>query len=105
VAAQLASRRSASWAVEPAGAVRAVRAVRVRPGSAVSRIVSKLLQGAGEGVEDAVRGAGQVAAFELGVVLHADAGADAVRVLEQKAQTLFKQADAHRELSSTLAHD
>jgi NAD(P)-dependent dehydrogenase (short-subunit alcohol dehydrogenase family) len=33
------------------------------------------------------------------------AGADAVGVLEQKAQTLFKQADAHRELSSSLSHD
>jgi NAD(P)-dependent dehydrogenase (short-subunit alcohol dehydrogenase family) len=33
------------------------------------------------------------------------AGADAVAVLEQKARTLLKQADAHRKLSSTLAHD
>jgi hypothetical protein len=33
------------------------------------------------------------------------AGADAVGVLEDKAQTLLRQADAHRELSSTLAHD
>ena len=33
------------------------------------------------------------------------AGADAVGVLEQKAQTLFKQADAHRELSLSLSHD
>jgi hypothetical protein len=32
------------------------------------------------------------------------AGADAVGVLEQKATTLLEQADAHRELSSTLAH-
>ena len=33
------------------------------------------------------------------------AGADAVGVLEQKAKTLLAQADAHRELSSSLAHD
>jgi NAD(P)-dependent dehydrogenase (short-subunit alcohol dehydrogenase family) len=33
------------------------------------------------------------------------AGADAVATLEQKAQTLLAQADAHRELSSSLAHD
>ena len=33
------------------------------------------------------------------------AGADAVGVLEAKAQTLLKQADAYRELSSSLAHD
>jgi NAD(P)-dependent dehydrogenase (short-subunit alcohol dehydrogenase family) len=33
------------------------------------------------------------------------AGADAVGVLEQKAKTLLEQADAHRELSSSLAHD
>jgi len=33
------------------------------------------------------------------------AGADAVGALEQKAQTLLNQADAHRELSSALAHD
>jgi NAD(P)-dependent dehydrogenase (short-subunit alcohol dehydrogenase family) len=33
------------------------------------------------------------------------AGADAVGVLEQKAQTLLAQADAHRDLSSSLAHD
>jgi NAD(P)-dependent dehydrogenase (short-subunit alcohol dehydrogenase family) len=33
------------------------------------------------------------------------AGADAVGVLEQKAQTLLKQADAHRALSSSLSHD
>ena len=33
------------------------------------------------------------------------AGADAVAVLEQKAKTLLEQADAHRELSSSLAHD
>jgi NAD(P)-dependent dehydrogenase (short-subunit alcohol dehydrogenase family) len=32
------------------------------------------------------------------------AGADAVQTLEQKARTLFDQADAHRELSSSLAH-
>ena len=32
------------------------------------------LQGAGEAVEDAVGDAGEVAAFELGVVLDADAG-------------------------------
>ena len=32
------------------------------------------------------------------------AGADAVGVLEQKAQTLLAQADAYRELSSNLAH-
>ena len=33
------------------------------------------------------------------------AGADAVGVLEQKAAELVAQADAHRELSSSLAHD
>jgi len=33
------------------------------------------------------------------------AGADAVGVLEQKAHTLLKQADAHRALSSSLSHD
>jgi NAD(P)-dependent dehydrogenase (short-subunit alcohol dehydrogenase family) len=33
------------------------------------------------------------------------AGADAVGALEQKARTLLEQADAHRELSSSLAHD
>jgi NAD(P)-dependent dehydrogenase (short-subunit alcohol dehydrogenase family) len=33
------------------------------------------------------------------------AGADAVGVLEDKAHTLLKQADAHRKLSSTLSHD
>src|SRR3984957_10513674 len=32
------------------------------------------------------------------------AGADAVQALEQKARTLLDQADAHRELSSSLAH-
>ena len=32
------------------------------------------------------------------------AGADAVATLEQKAKTLLDQADAHRELSSSLAH-
>jgi DNA-binding ferritin-like protein len=33
------------------------------------------------------------------------AGADSVEDLEQKAQRLLAQADAHRELSSSLAHD
>ena len=33
------------------------------------------------------------------------AGADAVEVLEHKAAQLLSQADAHRELSSSLAHD
>jgi hypothetical protein len=33
------------------------------------------------------------------------AGADAVEAFEQKAQQLLAQADAHRELSSSLAHD
>jgi hypothetical protein len=33
------------------------------------------------------------------------AGADAVTTLEQKAHDLLAQADAHRELSSSLAHD
>jgi hypothetical protein len=32
------------------------------------------------------------------------AGADAVQTLEQKARTLLDQADAHRELSPSLAH-
>ena len=33
------------------------------------------------------------------------AGADAVELFENKAQTLLDQAHAHRELSSSLAHD
>jgi NAD(P)-dependent dehydrogenase (short-subunit alcohol dehydrogenase family) len=33
------------------------------------------------------------------------AGADAVNVLEQKAKDLLTQADTHRDLSSSLAHD
>jgi NAD(P)-dependent dehydrogenase (short-subunit alcohol dehydrogenase family) len=33
------------------------------------------------------------------------AGADAVQTLEQKARTLLDQADAHRELSSSLGHE
>ncbi|MEU7875661.1 SDR family oxidoreductase [Dactylosporangium sp. NPDC049140] len=33
------------------------------------------------------------------------AGADAVGALEQKAESLLRQADAHRELSSSLSHD
>jgi hypothetical protein len=33
------------------------------------------------------------------------AGADAVAALEQKAKDLLAQADAYRELSSSLAHD
>ncbi len=33
------------------------------------------------------------------------AGADAVETFEQKAKSLLAQADAHRELSSSLAHD
>jgi NAD(P)-dependent dehydrogenase (short-subunit alcohol dehydrogenase family) len=33
------------------------------------------------------------------------AGADAVATLEQKARTLLAQANAHRDLSSSLAHD
>ena len=33
------------------------------------------------------------------------AGADAVQTVEQKARDLLAQADAHRELSSNLAHD
>jgi NAD(P)-dependent dehydrogenase (short-subunit alcohol dehydrogenase family) len=33
------------------------------------------------------------------------AGADAVEVVEKKAKDLLAQADAHRELSSNLAHD
>jgi NAD(P)-dependent dehydrogenase (short-subunit alcohol dehydrogenase family) len=33
------------------------------------------------------------------------AGADAIAILEQKAHTLLAQADAHRDLSSSLAHD
>ena len=33
------------------------------------------------------------------------AGADAVELFETKAQTLLDQADAHRELSSSLGHD
>ncbi|BCY09255.1 SDR family oxidoreductase [Actinoplanes sp. L3-i22] len=33
------------------------------------------------------------------------AGADAVGALQQKAKVLLDQADAHRELSSSLAHD
>jgi NAD(P)-dependent dehydrogenase (short-subunit alcohol dehydrogenase family) len=33
------------------------------------------------------------------------AGADAIATVEQKAKDLLAQADAHRELSSNLAHD
>jgi hypothetical protein len=33
------------------------------------------------------------------------AGADAVAAFEQKAHLLLAQADAHRDLSSQLAHD
>ncbi len=33
------------------------------------------------------------------------AGADAVQGVEQKAKDLLAQVDAHRELSSSLAHD
>ena len=33
------------------------------------------------------------------------AGADAIETLEQKARTLLAQADAHREISSSLAHE
>jgi hypothetical protein len=33
------------------------------------------------------------------------AGADAVAAFEQKAHQLLAQADAHRDLSSSLAHD
>jgi hypothetical protein len=33
------------------------------------------------------------------------AGADAVETVEQKANTLLAQVEAHRELSSSLAHD
>ena len=33
------------------------------------------------------------------------AGADAVEIVEQKAQTMLAQVDAYRELSSSLAHD
>jgi DNA-binding ferritin-like protein len=33
------------------------------------------------------------------------AGADAVATFEQKAHELLNQADAHRELSTSLAHD
>ena len=33
------------------------------------------------------------------------AGADAVEAVEAKAKELLAQADAHRELSATLAHD
>jgi NAD(P)-dependent dehydrogenase (short-subunit alcohol dehydrogenase family) len=33
------------------------------------------------------------------------AGGDGVRVIEQKAKDLLAQADANRELSSSLAHD
>jgi hypothetical protein len=33
------------------------------------------------------------------------AGADAVATVEQKAKDLLAQVDAHRELSSNLAHD
>ena len=33
------------------------------------------------------------------------AGADAVGIAEQKAKDLLEQADAHRTLSTSLAHD
>ena len=46
----------------------------------------------------------QVIALDVPPVRFA-AGADAVGVFERKAQTLLDQANAHRELSSSLAHD
>jgi NAD(P)-dependent dehydrogenase (short-subunit alcohol dehydrogenase family) len=46
----------------------------------------------------------QLAALEEPPVRFA-AGADAVATFETKARTLLAQADAHRELSSNLAHD
>jgi len=46
----------------------------------------------------------QLAALE-GPPLRFAAGADAVGAFEQKANDLLAQADAHRELSSNLAHD
>ena len=46
----------------------------------------------------------QLAALEEPPVRFA-AGADAVELFETKARTLLDQADAHRELSSSLAHD
>ena len=33
------------------------------------------------------------------------AGADALEIFEQKAASLLEQANAHRELSRSLAHD
>lgn len=36
---------------------------------------------------------------------HWPAGADAVETFEKKAQDLLAQANTHRELSSSLAHD
>src|SRR4051794_34733498 len=46
----------------------------------------------------------QLAALEQSPARFA-AGADAVELFEAKARTLLAQADAHRELSSSLAHD
>src|SRR3954454_105633 len=46
----------------------------------------------------------ELAALEESPVRFA-AGADAVAVFEQKAKELLAQADAHRELSTSLAHD
>jgi NAD(P)-dependent dehydrogenase (short-subunit alcohol dehydrogenase family) len=46
----------------------------------------------------------QLAALDAPPVRFA-AGADAVGVLENKAKVLLDQADSHRELSSSLAHD
>ena len=46
----------------------------------------------------------QLAALEKPPVRFA-AGADAVALLETKARTLLAQVDAHRDLSSSLAHD
>jgi NAD(P)-dependent dehydrogenase (short-subunit alcohol dehydrogenase family) len=46
----------------------------------------------------------ELAALDLPPLRFA-AGADAVAAFEQKAHQLLAQADAHRELSTSLAHD
>ena len=47
----------------------------------------------------------ELAALEQDIPERFAAGADAVGVFEAKADTLRAQADAHRELSGSLAHD
>ena len=86
------------------------------PGMDVAGVVSEL----GEGVEylavgDLAMGivvpTGAHGGYREDIVLPGDsvvpapAGADAVAAFEQKARELLAQANAHRELSSSLGHD